>query len=137
MANGRVAGSKNLVKGDVVKIWNLHEAKVSEGLIADTVGFSVPTIRRVIECVGAVVRGEDIDEIECGYRLKDIALELFGGSTEEAEAAPDKPRAEDTERVREYAGEVLALLHEMVALIGKQNELLHKFCEEFGVEGES
>lgn len=136
MAKGRKEGTKNLTKEVVEKIWGLHEGKVGEGLIADTIGVSVATVRRVITSVSAVIRGEDLDAVEGGryYRLKDIALELYGGRTEEVEDKPDEPREEDVEKVREYASEVFSVLQEMTALLAKQNELLEKFCSAFGVK---
>lgn len=127
-----MASAPFITKQIMQKAWNLKNAGVAPAMIAATLDISLNSTQRIIACVKAVLAGVDEEQLYKEFPSNQVknAVELFGTT----EKKDDAPREEDTERVREYAGEVLDILREMASLIAKQNELLGKFCTEFGVK---
>lgn len=120
----------------IVKVWKLHEKNIDVGLIADTLGISEGSVRRVIQIMTAAKNGEDvysIGEPNNHKKLKDFAKWYFAPPElpkvelpkVEAVEEPCKPiSAEDI--FKEFAVSVLFELSHIA-------RLLERICDDLGV----
>lgn len=120
----------------IVKVWKLHEKNIDSGLIADTLGISEGSARRVIQIMTAAKNGEDvysIGEPNNHKKLKAFAKSYFAPpelpkveppKVEIAEEPCKPTSAEDI--FKEFAVSVLFELSHI-------SKLLEKICDDLGV----
>ena len=110
------------------KVWKLHENRLDDSnVIAEIIGISEASVRRIIQIMTAAKKGEDVDSLggDNHRAQKEFAKEFFGiAKKEEAPAEKKEAPVKDS---------YVALLEYQNELIKKQNELLTKICISLGV----
>ena len=108
------------------KVWKLHENRLDDSnVIAEIIGISEGSVRRVIQIMTAAKNGEDVDSIggDNHRAQKEFAKEFFG-ITKKEEAPVEELSVKDS---------YVALLEYQNELIKKRNEILVKLCAALGV----
>ena len=129
----RKAGTKTITNETMTKVWKLHEKQIDARLIAETLGISGNSARRIISIMTAAQNGGDVDAI-CGkghLKQKAFAKKYFGieEPKEELTAEQEEAQTFDEGNFKEFAVRVLFAL-------SYQNKLLEKLCEAWGVSKE-
>lgn len=111
------------------KAWKLHEQSVDDALIAETLGLSYRSTKRIIQLMTTAKHGGDIDSIEGeNYKSqKEFAKKYFGIAKNPAPVEqPDNPDCHNAD-FRDFAVRVLSM-------IDYQNKLLERLLSELGIE---
>lgn len=113
------------------KVWKLYKKLDDTRLIAETLGISETSAKRVILFMAAARDGEDVDAIGGNnhQKQKDFAKSYFGVK-EKKEEAPPEVKEEDDSAILLKAH---AAIEKQNKLLEKNNELLTRLCESLGV----
>ena len=113
----------------ITKVWKLHKNAVPEVFIAETLGVSKISVKRIVILMEAAQNGENIDNIlgDRSRRLKKLVKEYFG-ITEKEETKPKQ--TPDNELLKDFGDFAVRVLFELNDL----NKNLEKLLIELGVE---
>ena len=113
----------------ITKVWKLHKNAVPEVLIAETLGCSKNSVKRIVTLMEAAQNGENIDKIlgDRSPRLKKMVKDYFGISEKEETKPKQTP---DNELLKDFGDFAVRVLFELNDL----NKNLEKLLIELGVE---
>lgn len=121
----------------MTKVWRYHAKIEDVKIIAEIVGISEGSVRRIIQIMTAAKNGEDVDSLGGdNHRAQKEFAKMFFGVPKKKEA----PVEEKDEAPAENADDTAVLLKAHAAieyqneLLKKQNEILTKICISLGVE---
>jgi hypothetical protein len=114
----------------MTKVWKLHNNKVDERLIAETLGISYQSASRIIKIMTTAQNGGDVDAIGGNnhQKQKTFAKKMFG--IEEKKAETEKQEEQQTSS----DADVKALMQKALEMIAWQNELLEQLLVSLGVD---
>ena len=122
--------SKKAINQEMItKVWKLHKNAVPKVLIAETLGCSKYSVKRIVTLMEAAQNGENIDKIlgDRSLRLKKMVKDYFGISEKEETKPKQTP---DNELLKDFGDFAVRVLFELNDL----NKNLEKLLIELGVE---
>ena len=122
--------SKKAINQEMItKVWKLHKNAVPKVLIAETLGCSKNSVKRIVTLMEAAQNGDNIDKIlgDSYPRLKKMVKDHFGISEKEETKPKQTPDNELLKDCGDFAVRVLFELNDL-------NKNLEKLLIELGVE---
>lgn len=129
----RTAGTKTISPEIMEKVWKLHNKHIDARLIAETLGISVSSAKRIISIMTTAQNGGDVDAVEkrgLYQKQKEFAKKMFGIEEKKEEVKePEKEEQFNADNFRDFMCRV-------VLALSYQNRLLEQLCAELGVNVE-
>ena len=125
---------KPLIKPEIIeKVWKLHNKHIEASLIAETLGISVTSARRIISIMTTAQNGGDVDAVCVGYQKQKHFAKSFFGIAIKAKEEVKSEEQKALECVSAVDGISKEFMQRVVLLLSYQNRLLEQLCAEFGV----
>lgn len=120
--------SSHLITPDMMKrVWELHINSTDHNLIARVLDISKNSVKKITDIMETARAGGNVDALHGDNykKQKAFAKEYFGVKAQPAEQGEKK--SADEQNIAAFCVNVLQLLE-------RQNELLEKLCEVWGVD---
>ena len=118
----------------ITKVWKLHKNAVPKVLIAETLGCSKNSVKRIVTLMEAAQNGENIDKIlgNSYSRLKKMVKDYFEISEKKEETKPKQ--TDENVDTQEIPSEYRDLMTSVLLELSHQSYLLERLLEDLGVD---
>lgn len=115
----------------MTKVWKLHEKEIDFNLIAETLGISESSARRIVLIMTTAQSGGDVDSLGGNNhrRQKTFAKKYFGIEEKKEEIEEQEEEQKELECVSSVAD-----MQKLLAMLAWQNELLETLLLSLGVD---